>query len=499
MVLTAFCGAALALTTAAGPAARAQAPLPTLAEIRAACDGTNPYFAVSNHSHSPRGQVPIEERSIILFRDTPRDDASQQVGLASPSQVGTVLGLAYDAGRGHLYAAAFHKRATVLGPGGPGAVYRVDIASGAVVTLATLAAGPERHDYGTNEDEAAARWVGRSGLGGLAMDAQGDQLFVANLYDGRIHRFGLPDGRALGSLGHGASQADWSRNARLFGLAWQAGWLYHGVVDSRLVSGSPGALQALVYRSREDGSAMAEVARFGLDYPRDVPWTPWQDTVARGIDGYVQTEGFAWLTDLEPLADGRWAIGLRDRQVDMIPILARVGAVPGPGVGDLLIAEPEGDTWQVRPDPEPIADRGFYDESLFGGVADAPRSGELVASGYAANWPLDLGAFWFGRVTGQPTRGEVLDSVAGGHANDDASNGLGDVVRLCPPGGALDPAIAPTATAQVATATAGAPGTATARALATPVPTRDPRGTPTPDRRPTERFPRDIGRRIAEA
>ena len=98
----------------------------------------------------------------------------------------------------------------------------VDV-SGSVRVLATLESGPDRHNYRFNDDADAAAWVGASGLGGIALNADGAELYVANLYDGRVYRLSVPDGGVIGSFAHGASGLPWRRNARLFTLGFRAG------------------------------------------------------------------------------------------------------------------------------------------------------------------------------------------------------------------------------------------------------------------------------------
>jgi hypothetical protein len=74
--------------------------------------------------------------------------------------------------------------------GGPGAIYRVDGASGAVTLLANVML-----DGVPNPGP---------GLGNLAYDAAHKQIFVSDLYTGMIHRIGL-DGADLGHLDHGGA------------------------------------------------------------------------------------------------------------------------------------------------------------------------------------------------------------------------------------------------------------------------------------------------------
>jgi hypothetical protein len=393
---------------------------------------------------------------VVAFNDTPNEDPAAHRVLATQGQVGAVNGLAYDPGRQALYAAAYHRRGSALGPGGPGAVYRIDLATPAVTTLVSLSAGPDRHDVATDEDQAAADWVGKAGLGDIEVDAQDDVLFVTNLYDNRIYRVGLADGAVRGSFLHGAAGESWRVNARLFGLAFRDGWLYHGVVNSRERTTSSGLLSGYVFRSRAGGAEMSEVLRFNLDYGRSVPWRPWEKLFpsfqgsARPPLGQPMPAGIGFN------AAGDLVIGLRDRVADMIPVAdASSGAL---GVGDVLPTRREGEGWQVITDPERYEDDANADESGWGTLAGFPVLDLVVTPAMMPVAADGVGAFWLDNGSGEMVRREALLPFAS-DANPLGSTGLGDVVLLCARPDDADPAAAATATALVATATAEAQAT----------------------------------------
>src|SRR3990170_1242483 len=120
-----------------------------------ACAAGNPYFAVSCFAVGPwpptAGQAvgrPArpQDPAIVAVRDTLADDLSDHEILVPQRAVGAVYGLAYDWRRHQLYAAAYHKRMTVFGPGGPGAIYLVDLDRSSAHDWARLEAGPDQHD-----------------------------------------------------------------------------------------------------------------------------------------------------------------------------------------------------------------------------------------------------------------------------------------------------------------------------------------------------------------
>ena len=445
----------------------AQGPLE---RVEAACHSFEPYFVTSRMELTESGAYPAGRPAILAFNgvDVP-------IVLAEQRQVGTVYGLAYDPARGLLYAAAYHKRSAGQGPGGAGAVYRVDLATGAVRMLVDLG-GSDRHDWQRNRDRDAADWVGRSGLGDIELDASGDLLYVANLTLNRIDRVSLPTGQLLSPLRHGAADRDWARNARLMGLGIHDGWLYHGIVDSLEFSSTPGTLAGYVFRSRPDGSQMEELARFDLDYERRLAWARWDSSVIVGtLDAGFQQNAQPILSDIDFGRDGTMILGLRDRWVDMHAGLGRANR-PDPGVGDLLPLRQAGDLWAVITSPEHYADGAApgFDEADFGGLAPFPGFDLVVSALRAPSSASAVGAIWHWNQSGAVMRAEDLAPIAAASALDGA-NGLGDLEPLCRPFEPPDPAVVPTATAVSLTATARAGQTQTAIAL---TPSPQPQGTP---------------------
>ena len=431
----------------------------SLSVIEESCGTANPYFVTTvmgPTSDGADGTAP----AVLAFRDTVNDDPQARITLATRGQVGAVFGLAHDHRRDQLYVAAYMKRGSAFGPGGPGQIYRIDLDTGTVEPFAALPASPDAHDFKYEDDERAADYVGKVSLGDLEIAVDGSMLYAMNALGGRIYRISLPDGAVVGSFRHGAADAPWRRNARAFGMALADGWLYHGVVDSREDTDQPGSLSATVYRSRPDGSSMSEYVRVPLDYTRASPWRPWKTPLSL----FKMTLGRPpmaqpMLTDLSFDEQGRLLIGLRDRVTDMMP--ARKVVNGRYGAGDVLPTTTEGTSVIVLTEPEFFDDQFAHDESLWGTLARFPGLDLTVASALAPLNSSEAGAVWLDSRKGGVVRREQLVPLAD-TAFPDGASGLGDVEVLCALDEDVDPGVRITATAAAATATAHARGTATA-------------------------------------
>ncbi len=412
--------------------------LPDVPRIAAACQTDNPYLITACYQTVYQEHPTLDWPAIVIFRDTPDDEPVFMA--AAFSQVGTVWGLAYSESEHAVYAAAFHKRMSDFGPGGPGAIYRVDLSTRQVSELARLDAGPSEHSAFGAGDTLAMNTAFKTSLGDIDLDDDEDELYVANLYDRRIYRLEVPSGRVRGSFAHGAAGEDWALEARPFGLKFHEGRLYHGVVQSAQLSRDPFAMWAYVYSSAPDGSDMRLVASVQLIYDRGearllpvvtwhepvvhapLDWLPWKD----GYNSLVHGKGVmsVWpqpiVSDIEFDADGHMAVGMRDRVGEMtlsyqdVRMEEATIQKPGLGVGDLLRAIRDGGGWSF------VGGEFFYDritstdESLLGGLAAIPRGDRIVSGAIAmdgraaAGSPTGFteGAMWYRAGTGSRTAWE---------------------------------------------------------------------------------------------
>jgi len=523
--------ALVALLPAAVRTARTAGPSPR--ELERACDEGNAFLVTTSfrgvaHEQSNEAFV-LEAPSVVLFSDTPNN--RPQYVLATLKQVGTVWGLAYRSADKSIYAAAYHKVQLPFGPGGPGAVYRIDLGSGDVgLALTVPEAGPDTHERRINLDTPAEKWAGRTSLGDIDLSEDGSELFVVNLANRRIYRFSLPSGALIGSFDSGAAGEPWADSARPFGLAVHHGYVYHGLVNSAEKSLLRGDLSAHVYRSRPDGSEMTEVTAFALDFPRgrwdyppasrqsarrDLRWRPWRDRYSPHGEPNDNLTSYPMpmLTDITFDAGGNMVLGFRDRRSDSMPhFRTEVSKGPSPdlkvgfGVGDIVRAERKDGAWTADAADEFFDDRasGFGDEVALGGLAELSEE-DLTASGayVTVRAKTAEGVYWFDDLTGNRRRHEqVFDAAqmvplramlsiaapvyahcsAPRHWTVRGPGTVGDVEALCAP--AVESPPTPTAGA-TSTPTAVATASGTPATSPSPTDTLVPTATPTRTETPT--------------
>ncbi len=442
--------AVVAVLFALPPPARpatAGTPLP----LAAACDTDNPYLAVPQYVMTGAP----DQAAMVAFRASPDGRSGHEV-LATQEQIGATWGLGVDGDARTLYAAAFHKRATAFGPGGPGGIYRVDLASGEVAEWARVPdSGEDAHGPAGDGrfDQEGRDAVGKVGLGDLDLSEDGRELYAVNLNTRRILRYRVSDRQLLGAFAHGAADQPWAEaEARPFALAYRRGLLYHGVLRDASSGQDAADLHAYVYESLPDGSRMRLVLDFGLDYAWQGPhyevpatWKPWLPSGQQTLRGDMFIWPQPWLTDIAFTDVGDMVLGLRDRNGDRT-LFEPGGALPpgernGQQGGDILIARRQGLGWRMDENPEFFGEDASravgatwdgHPETGFGGLAFLPGARQVVMSALSPLQYSSGGALWFDAATGKNPRREELYVMRAGQTFGKA-NGLGDVEMLCPP------------------------------------------------------------------
>ncbi|MEO8083671.1 MAG: vWA domain-containing protein [Ardenticatenales bacterium] len=454
---------------------RAQAQVdpggPVVDRLDGACRTTNPFVAVAVQVRGMNPAANAAAPAIVAVRDTASGYEPERVVLATNGQVGSVDGLAYDPVGHALFAAAYMRRGAAFGPGGPGAVYRIDVASGEVTVWATLNAGADPHAAGladdpTVDDGAAAASVGKIGLGDIALSGDGSALHIVNLSDRNIYTLKIADGAQIGRFRDRVRRDQFDKALHPFALAASGADVLYAVTDGYDPDYPPRSKAAYVYAAQPDGSNPRTFAFADWSYARTPAWSPWLDKLAMLEANAVDQP---YLVGLALRPNGAPVLGWRDRTVDMVPG-AVLGAPPnGSSVGDLRATRFQGVTWRTVDTPafDVVGDGG--QDAAFGAVAMIPGLDVVVAPTLALRGTQEVGASgiglaWYDATSMRRIGTEPVYDLAG--ATDMAQElAAGDVTVLCAATPAADVDIPGTATAvgaPVASATSAAAQTAAA-------------------------------------
>jgi hypothetical protein len=282
-----------------------------------------PYSAGSNSpSNAPSYDQPTSHTTMLIA-----------------NQTGTTWGLAYARSTGRLYAAAYMKKHSGYGPGGPGAVYVINPLNNTVVTAFTVpGATTNSHntaDYFLDNGNTAWDAVGKTALGGVEIAPDDSRLYVMNLENRTLYALNPANGAVLASQAAPASPPLPSgtcpaADVRPFAVEHYNGQLYVGIVCSAESSGNAANLWAYVYTADPTSLAFggAPVAQFQLNYPRgaanDGPgqiadWNPWANTF-RALPPLFTDPNANYPVYPQPMftgltfdVNGDMVIGLRDR------------------------------------------------------------------------------------------------------------------------------------------------------------------------------------------
>ncbi len=322
--------------------------------------------------------------------------AQRSYGLSD--QTGAVYGIAYQRRTRSLFSSAYLHRGSPLGStANTGTIYlssnvargTTNINAAPFITvngLAGIDTGTNTHPAGTdwNLDAATYGVVGKRGLGDLEISEDGLTLYTINLFQrevlvlpigsgptaptaAQIVRVPVPVPASCSGAAPSAA-APSTDDIRPFATKFFDGTLYVGMVCTAQSMRAAGAtldnaklaMRAYVYAMNPATNTFAAtpILEFPLNYPRrflnsgigsattDGEWNPWNDTFQS-----ADSPGSAnfWIypqpvfTDLEFDAQGRMAIGLRDRLGDQAYDTGDIGPLGNQNDGtrqggDLLLA-----------------------------------------------------------------------------------------------------------------------------------------------------------------
>ncbi len=329
--------------------------------------------------------VPTRSSALPYENGLPRDSIQH---LATFGQIGATYGTAYNQYNNTIYTAAYIKRHSALGPGGTGAIYKIDptgVTPPAIfVDLNAIfganTAGVNPHPYsptdvcpdGNGGSSNLACWfndvdafvaVGRQGLGDLDISEDGQFLYVMNMTNKTVYKiptvnptianietFAFPT-----SLPNAVVACGNPTQVRPMGLGVRNGLLYVGAICTEEVDNPSGGLwggdKVYVYSLNPSTGVWSTApkmegnirrANTGL---RALQWTA-------SYQGNYADGSHMILSDIEFASNEEMLIGIRDISGDRFgnqagkPIVGNSDIVTYAVAGDLLKACLDGSTNQ---------------------------------------------------------------------------------------------------------------------------------------------------------
>ncbi len=308
-------------------------------------------------------------------------DRDANTDLATAAEIGSTWGVAYDAKRSVIYAAAFLKRHIGMGPNGPGAIYTIDPSGGSSPSLlvdfvtqginvgqANIPSNAARNlpaDKTLNSyDHAVFNDIAKVSFGDIDISPDQNSLYVVNLFDRLVYQVDLNSPTSITALPAFPNPSCTNGVARPFGLEICKGKLLLGVVCSAENGGSFANLDGYIYSyDLSSGSWDASpMFTFDLDYPRGAlhfntvaPFQPWEDVFTNFLDQGEDTgntsDNFGRamhpqpiISDIETDSEGSLHIGIMDRaghqlghrNSDPDPTETSARLMTGMTAGDLL-------------------------------------------------------------------------------------------------------------------------------------------------------------------
>ncbi len=293
------------------------------------------------------------------------DDPSSHTLAVTAQNVGTTFGMTYARRTQKLFTSAFFKKHTGFGPGGPGAIYRINALTGAVEATYTVPnATTNAHntaDYLRDNDNVAWNAVGKTSLGGMDLSDDETVLYVMNLEDRRLYALNAATGTVINSVSIPLTFTGFigaGGDLRPFAVEYYRGRVYVGIINTAESTGLRTSLEALVFTADPVSLtfAAAPVFRFPLTYPRG------KAASTGPADWRAWTAGYTNISNNQPnrvvypmpmfsgitFDNGNLIIGLRDRLGDIVGN----ETLDVPGVTTLVQARTAGDLLRASGSPQ---------------------------------------------------------------------------------------------------------------------------------------------------
>ncbi|MFC4230849.1 SdrD B-like domain-containing protein [Parasediminibacterium paludis] len=276
--------------------------------------------------------------------------------IATNAQTGSLWAHAWNKQNKVLFSAAFLKRHAGLGPLGLGGIYKVDyknptspiVSSFLDVTTIGIDLGqslvPSNSVRGLfagkttpNKDLGVFGLVGKVGIGGMTLSADGNTLYFVNLYDKKVYAIDITNYLITGTLPTSSNVTSYAvpdpsctgGNYRPFAIKIYDGKLYVGVVCDALISQNKSDLTAHIYSLdlNNTSTGFTTVFDFPLTYPKGYPaqshdtktgWYPWTDDMSVTWGNDDNTYPQPVLSDIAFDLDGTMAIAFFDRTAHQV-------------------------------------------------------------------------------------------------------------------------------------------------------------------------------------
>ncbi|MEZ6255604.1 MAG: SdrD B-like domain-containing protein [Patescibacteria group bacterium] len=265
--------------------------------------------------------------------------APTEVGIAK--DLGSIWGLAYQRSTGTMFASSVLRRHAEFGPGGPSAIYELDMSTTPPTPdvfvdfedLYNITAGTSPRvtalptaGFTPAHDPEVYPYIGRLSFGDLDLNSTEDELYVTNLYDKTVYRINTNTKALLGSYPIADPGCSGTTDYQPWGLEFKDDTLYVGVTCTAATSGDRADLDAYVLSLNPTTGVLSTEITFDLDFDRGcadsatcaenvyADWQIWSDTYPASI-GSLERMVYPQpiLSDIEFDSDGSMILGFIDR------------------------------------------------------------------------------------------------------------------------------------------------------------------------------------------
>lgn len=411
------------------------------------CDSENPDIAVSCFVKG--GESENEQMETIVTLEYNFESDSPMKKIAMKGETGAIWGLAWKSTTRELFSTSFVKQYASLVDNNTGGIFRtVSTEQGSETTLF---ADLDALNYSAgqllttdHEDCSYGNEVGRIGLGGIALSADEETIYVVNIDRGSV--IALPSKSPTFAQMKEYPVADpgcIGGEFKLFALKYHQGSLYVGGTCTAEGSQDQNDLTVHIFELNTENGDTKEI--FSTSYPKGY----WYDNPA---DGQLTAH---WLTDIEFTRQGNMVISLSDRSahrycgngqiLNQFPDILMVwkdkdgnwqlenngmaGALvgtgqnngQGPGGGEFFGE----DHWIIFPD--------YHSEVAMGSVYQLPGSDEIVLTAFDPLYNTFAGGLHRYNTTNGSKTGAIELYTTNNDPTFGKASGLGDIVGMCGP------------------------------------------------------------------